>query len=112
MFSALTASRILILMSPDRSAGRSVLSRFFLSCRAQGTQLEEDNERISNDIQTLDVAVADAKAQLEYYEGHQHDTKQKVHHKEHLFWAGHVAVELLGTNFLAAFRVSYLWALL
>ncbi|DBA94579.1 TPA: hypothetical protein ACH3X1_002162 [Trebouxia sp. C0004] len=48
------------------------------SKRSDGSKLQDDNDCINNEIQTQELAVQDAKAQLHYYECHQHDTNQKL----------------------------------
>lgn len=47
-------------------------------CRSDGSKLQDDNDCINTEIQAQELAVQDAKAQLHYYECHQHDTNQKV----------------------------------
>lgn len=53
-----------------------------MCCRAEGSQLEEDNMRINSEIEAQKAAVEDAKAQLQYYRQHQHDANQKVYHSQ------------------------------
>ncbi|KAA6429283.1 MAG: structural maintenance of chromosomes 6 [Trebouxia sp. A1-2] len=48
------------------------------SKRSEGSKLQDDNDCINNEIQAQELAVQDAKAQLHYYECHQHDTNQKL----------------------------------
>lgn len=55
-----------------------LLRNITLCCRSDGSKLQEDNDCINNEIQAQELAVQDAKAQLHYYECHQHDTNQKV----------------------------------
>ena len=58
--------------------GAALLSNTCLCSRSDGSKLQEDNDSINNEIQAQELAVQDAKAQLHYYECHQHDTNQKV----------------------------------
>jgi hypothetical protein len=56
----------------------ALLSNACLCCRSDGSKLQDDNDCIITEIQAQELAVQDAKAQLHYYECHQHDTNQKV----------------------------------
>lgn len=47
-------------------------------CRDEGGHLEEDNECITSEIELQNAGIAEAKAQLQYYEGHQREVTQKV----------------------------------
>lgn len=47
-------------------------------CRDAGGQLEEDNTRITSEIELQNAGIAEAKAQLEYYKGHEREVTQKV----------------------------------
>ena len=47
-------------------------------CRDEGGQLEEDNARITSEIEQQSAGLEEAKAQLQYYEAHQLETSQKV----------------------------------
>lgn len=47
-------------------------------CRDEGGQLEEDNARITSEIELQSAGIAEAKAQLQYYEGHQQEVTLKV----------------------------------
>ena len=55
-----------------------LVSNACLCCRSDGSRLQDDNDCINNEIHAQELAVQDAKAQLHYYECHQHDTNQKV----------------------------------
>lgn len=47
-------------------------------CRDEGGQLEEDNARITSEIEQKKTGIEEAKAQLQYYEGHQREVAHKV----------------------------------
>ena len=49
-------------------------------CRNEGGQLEEDNTRITSEIELQSTGIEEAKARLQYYEGHQWEVTQKVQH--------------------------------
>ena len=49
-----------------------------MCCRDEGGQLEEDNARITSEIELQNAGIAEAKAQLQYYGGHQREVTQKV----------------------------------
>ena len=47
-------------------------------CRDEGGHLQEDNTRITSEIELQSTGIQEAKAQLQYYEGHQREVIQKV----------------------------------
>lgn len=47
-------------------------------CRDEGGQLEEDNARITSEIEQKKAGIEEAKARLQYYEGHQREVTHKV----------------------------------
>ena len=47
-------------------------------CRNEGSQLEDDNARITSDIELQRGELEEGKAQLQYYTNHQVETEQKV----------------------------------
>ena len=49
-------------------------------CRNEGGQLEEDNTRITSEIELQSTGIEEAKARLQYYEGHQWEVTEKVQH--------------------------------
>ena len=55
-----------------------ITSELLVRCRDEGGQLEEDNARITSEIDIQKAGIEEAKAQVQYYEGHQRETAQKV----------------------------------
>lgn len=47
-------------------------------CRDEGGQLEEDNARITSEIEQQKADMEEAKARVQYYEAHQLEKTQKV----------------------------------